>query len=673
MKYKIILIFIISFCGSVILHGQEEELKRVDSLLQFLPSKNGIEKLELLSKISRRFLFIDADKALNYARQELQLAIDLGDDNRIGKAYFDIAYCYYRLGKFAPALTNYNNARELYEKSKNEIGTAETKNNIALIYMDLRRHDYALDLLNQLLSFYNLKGMQKNYASVLINVSNIFLDKKNYDEALEGYFKVLEIIKRINLNDKDMTATVYCNIGEAYYGKKQYDLSFKYRKMSLDIYKELNFTDGIANLQMDTGMSLMMLKDFTQAKLYLGNALSNYKSIKFADGIRKTLNNFVLLYRETRQLDEALNNCLLLKTESEANGDSTMLAQSFRLLADIYLDKNEFKLASDYYNKYMRLKEYIESKENKQRLFELQTAFEMEEKEFENKTLRQENELQKEKLNSRENMLLAVTLGVVVSVLFLIVLTRKEKKIKKINEKIQEQNKKLEEHLVSKDKFFSILAHNLKNPFWAVLGQNKMLEDDYEELTEKERKELVKGIGSSAGNVYKLFEDLLKWAKSQQNAIEVEKERLSLRDLINSSIRPYELIAENKKIRLEINVREEIELEGDRFMLETVIGNLVDNAIKFSVQEESVIISGYRTEEGVELKVQDYGMGISQERLENLFKIDEDVTTAGTMNEKGTGLGLIICKEFIEKHNGRIKVESIIGRGTAFSIILPAN
>ena len=255
----------------------------------------------------------------------------------------------------------------------------------------------------------------------------------------------------------------------------------------------------------------------------------------------------------------------------------------------------------------------------------------------------------------------------------MIVLFKKEKKIRLINEQIQEQNRRLEEHIVSKDKFFSILGHNLKNPFWAVLGQNKLLEDEYDELTESERKELIKRIGSSANNVYKLFEDLLRWARTQQNAIEVEKERLSLKTLLESSIRPYTSMAENKKIRIEVSVREETEIEGDRFMLETVIGNLVDNAIKFSLQDEMILVSGYSTGENVVIRVEDYGVGMPPEKLEKLFRIDEDISSAGTLNEKGTGLGLIICKEFAEKHGGTIKVESREGKGTAFVVYIPVN
>ena len=660
-------ILLLVFICSGILTAQ----KRVDSLVAGLNGKAGAERFEQLLKISFELLFNDPEKASEYTEEALKIATGLKDEEKKGRVYFANAQINHRLGKKNLALELLTDAREIYTKLNNKFQISQIDNITGLIYTDLKRYDLALDIFTRVLNYYNETGRLADYASILINVANIFLDKKNFDKALEGYFKVLEIEKKLDLKNKELLGIVYCNIGETYYNKGQYDLAFKYRKMSLDTYEEMNFLDGIANLQMDVGMSLMKLKDFSQASEYLNKALTNYKKIKYSEGTRRVIESMVLLSLERNQMDNALGLCWELEKMSLADQDSAMLSKCYGIYAKIYHQTGEYESAAHYYKKYIQAKENLDAKENRQRMTELQNAFETEQKDYENKTLRQENELQREKLNSRDNLLIAVTFGVLITFTLLIVLFKKEKKIRHINEQIQEQNRRLEEHIVSKDKFFSILGHNLKNPFWAVLGQNRLLEDEYDELTESERKELISRIGSSANNVYKLFEDLLRWARTQQNAIEVEKERLSLKTLIESSIRPYASMAENKKVRIEVSVREETEIEGDRFMLETVIGNLIDNAIKFSLQEEMILVSGYSTGETVVIRVEDYGVGMAQEKLEKLFRIDEDISSAGTLNEKGTGLGLIICKEFVEKHGGTIKVESREGKGTAFNVILP--
>ena len=608
-----------------------------------------------------------------FAHEAIKTADKLGNLEKKAEAYDFLANCLVRNGRYSAALRSLNTSVDLYAAAGNEKMVYYIKNGMAGVYIKLNRHDQALNIYRELLAYYHNKNIMERYCSILNNAGTVFNEKGDYERALENFLKALEIINEINPDDLGIKAIYYCNIGDAYFGKKDFALALKYRKMSLEIYKGMNDRDGIANLQMDIGASLIKLKDYSDAKKYLDSALVNYSAINYPEGIRKTKKLFVQLYQEIKQYDAALNLCSQLENLSIKFKDSVMVSFCYKSYSDIYFALNNFRLSADFYKRYIELKENLDAKENRQRMTELQNAFETEQKDYENKTLRQENELQREKLNSRDNLLIAVTFGVLITFTLLIVLFKKEKKIRHINEQIQEQNRRLEEHIVSKDKFFSILGHNLKNPFWAVLGQNRLLEDEYDELTESERKELISRIGSSANNVYKLFEDLLRWARTQQNAIEVEKERLSLKTLIESSIRPYASMAENKKVRIEVSVREETEIEGDRFMLETVIGNLIDNAIKFSLQEEMILVSGYSTGETVVIRVEDYGVGMAQEKLEKLFRIDEDISSAGTLNEKGTGLGLIICKEFVEKHGGTIKVESREGKGTSFTVHIPLN
>jgi signal transduction histidine kinase len=669
IRHRIKLLYLLIFLSCSHLSGQG----KIDSLLRLLSAAAGAERFEKLISLSNEYLYIDAEKSIYYSREGLKIAYELKDEKKEAIARSNIGQGEYRAGDYTKALEYLYSANEQYKKLKEEKGVARTSGFIALVYSEMERYDMALDVMNQLLLFYSQNNMPGDYSKVLLNISNILMAKNDFDKALDGYFKSLEIQKKVDPNNKDIFGIIYCNIGEAYFGKKQYDLSYKYRKMSLALYKELNFTDGIANLQMDIGSSLIKLKDYGQAEQYLNNALKNYKAIKFSEGIRKTEYNFVTLYKETNQFDAALEKCAGLEKLSADAKDSTMLTLCYYAYAEIYSAVSNYKTSAEYYKKYIDLKEKLDSKENKQKLMELQTVFETEEKEFENKTLRQENELQKEKLEAKETVLIAVFAGIILAGILLFALFLKEKKIRKINDAIKSQNLQLEEHIITKDKFFSILAHNLKNPFWAILGQNKLLKDEYDNLSEDERKELISYIGVSADNVYKLFEDLLRWAKTQRNTIKIEKDPLLLNELLNTSIKPYEIIARNKKINLELGCNGQVEIQADRFMLETVIGNLVDNAIKYSNPKEKIIISTREMEDKIEISIKDFGAGMTQDKITKLFKLGEDISSAGTLNEKGTGLGLIICKEFVEKHNGDIVVDSCEGGGTAFTVILPKN
>jgi signal transduction histidine kinase len=272
----------------------------------------------------------------------------------------------------------------------------------------------------------------------------------------------------------------------------------------------------------------------------------------------------------------------------------------------------------------------------------------------------------------------AIIAGLILLSAFFIILYKKEKNIRKYaallekkNEEIKIQNNKLEDIILAKDKFFSILAHNLKNPFWGILGLNKLLEENYYDFSDAKKKEIITRINSSVENVYKLFEDLLSWAKTQQSTIKPVKEKLNAAELFYNSIKPFEIRAKEKNVTITVKADNNISFSADKFMLETIIGNFVDNAIKFSKENSNVILRAFYDENEVSLSIEDAGIGIPSEKIEKLFKIDENISSKGTLQEEGTGLGLIISKEFVKLNNGEVIVESVLNEGTKFTIRLP--
>ncbi len=237
-------------------------------------------------------------------------------------------------------------------------------------------------------------------------------------------------------------------------------------------------------------------------------------------------------------------------------------------------------------------------------------------------------------------------------------------------EKLTEFTSKLEQLNASKDKFFSIIAHDLKNPFGVILGLSDVLVSDYDKMDDDEVLELITEIRKSTNKTYNLLENLLNWARSQMGQITIFNERLSLYNLIRESIEPVEANAINKNIKLEIDVERKAIIRTDHFILKTVVRNLVSNAIKFTPRGGTVHIATKRSKDGIEIHVKDTGIGMDNYMLEQLFKLDKNSSRIGTEKESGTGLGLILCHEFIEKLGGIIKVESEVNKGSSFIIKL---
>jgi len=227
-------------------------------------------------------------------------------------------------------------------------------------------------------------------------------------------------------------------------------------------------------------------------------------------------------------------------------------------------------------------------------------------------------------------------------------------------------NKSLEEMNQTKNKFFSIIAHDLKNPFNSMLGFSKLLKDNFDNYDANKQKEYIGYIYQEIQQSYKLLENLLLWAQSQKGTIAFNPEKINLLLIVNETCRLLSRMSEKKSIKLLNKIEPTIFIDADKDMISTVIRNLISNAIKFTPTGGEILIQAELKQYHTEISVKDNGIGISEEIQSKLFNISENTSTNGTENETGTGLGLILCKEFIEKHSGKIWVESEIDKGSTF-------
>ena len=231
----------------------------------------------------------------------------------------------------------------------------------------------------------------------------------------------------------------------------------------------------------------------------------------------------------------------------------------------------------------------------------------------------------------------------------------------------------LSELSTSKDKFFSIIAHDLKNPFNTIIGFSEILKEGIRSGDNAAIKESTELINTSAIQTLRLLENLLEWANSQTGKIVFNPVPFKLNELFNEELNLLNDMAARKNIELLSSLPEDLIIKADKNMIKTILRNLISNAIKFTQRNGKVEVKAISDNKQVEISVSDTGIGIDKETISKLFRIDANISKPGTDNEKGTGLGLFLCKEFIEKHGGRIWVESEEGRGSTFRFCLPLN
>lgn len=245
-------------------------------------------------------------------------------------------------------------------------------------------------------------------------------------------------------------------------------------------------------------------------------------------------------------------------------------------------------------------------------------------------------------------------------------------KYKVAEKELIEQADHLTELNAMKDKFFNIIAHDLRNPFAGILGITEILQDKVKDSNQSEDiLKIAKLIRDSSVSAANLLENLLEWAKSQTGSIRFNPEPILIDTLIETSLQVVQSSAYKKKITIKKEIEYSVPVFADRSLSDTILRNLIGNAIKFSYIESSIHIKTKKKGEFLEISIEDSGTGIKEENLNKLFRIESKFSQLGTEKEKGTGLGLILCKEFVERQGGTLQVKSILGKGSTFSFTIP--
>jgi PAS domain S-box-containing protein len=240
-------------------------------------------------------------------------------------------------------------------------------------------------------------------------------------------------------------------------------------------------------------------------------------------------------------------------------------------------------------------------------------------------------------------------------------------------EEIEEKNNLLQEINAQKDKLFSILAHDLRGPFNGFLGLTEMMAEESTNMEPDEMREIARSMRHSALNIFDLLSNLLEWSRLQQGILKVNLEANNFVDLIDDTIGPFFDMARQKNIELKVNCPKNIVVYSDYYVLQTVIRNLLSNAIKFTHKGGLIVFDAYvdTDKKNLVCSVSDSGIGMSPDVVDNLFRIDVNTSRLGTDKEPSSGLGLILCKEFVEKHRGELSVSSKINEGSIFSFTIP--
>ncbi|MFZ0455905.1 MAG: tetratricopeptide repeat-containing sensor histidine kinase [Ignavibacteriaceae bacterium] len=627
-----------------------------DSLQIQLSCLQGERKVEVLNELSDIYQYINTKLSIDFALKGIELAKTIHYKKGLAGCYGSLGYCYINID-MVKAVKYTKEALQIRYEISDKAGIATSQNVLGVI--SYYEGDYLASI------EYHLKALKMReiindkikMATSYNNVALVYLALEEYDTALFYMNKALAI--RIETNNKKGIAIIKGNIGDIYSRLGMYKKAFEYLKDALRINKE------IGNLKSEAGTYLVIAKIYKK----LGdnnNSINNYKladklyrELDEKHGIAQAENGLALIYYDQGNTSLATDHAYISLAYADSINSLDNIALAANILQSSFQKAGHYKKAYKYLTLYKSSSDSLKITDKIKKLAKEEFDYKLEKIKGEQKL-----EIAKQQIFIKW---LIITLILSIIIVSLIVYGYFHKK--KINVKLLELNNKLRELNSAKDRFFSIIAHDLRGPFQSLLGFSEILSKNIETLSTAEIKEFYTQINLSLESQYELLNNLLDWAKLQSEKFNIVSEDILLHKELNKTIEALSLTAHEKNITIINDIPKDLKISADKNMLQLVLRNIIVNGIKFSYKNDIVKITTEQLDDFVKVIISDNGVGISENDLNKIFRIDINHSTPGTSDEKGTGLGLILCKEIVEKHGGKIWINGK-GKGTEVSFTL---
>jgi two-component system, NtrC family, sensor kinase len=628
MYYRNTFVFCVAFIIAInapgIVSGQSK-----DSLLYLLNNnlvKNEAEEYKLLCRIAANST--DADSILKYSGQAITLAEELNILPAQPTVYKGIGYL--NSGKLASALECFMKAANYYKKDHNDKG-------LATVYLYMSE-------------VYNLQENHDNEKYYLENAIVIFRKEKD----------------SINL------ATSLHNLGYTDYSIGQYDTALILFSKTSEIYQKLGYVTEYAYCLGNSGLVYSKQGEYKKAEDYLLRAID----ILTKQGDDYAVTQYTIEYAGILQHKGEIKKAIASATVSFHYATKNKIIEFERdaayRLAQLYQVSGKYDSAYHFQSVYINANDSIKSYKNIQKMADLRTEFEVAKKQAEVDVLQKNRVIQRIVIGG---LILILLLAMGLVGLYYFNLKRLQKLTAALDERrllLEKQSTELKELNRIKDKFFSVISHDLRGPISSIAGISYMINESVENNNPALLHEITEYIDQTVFSLTALLENLLNWAQNQQGKFPYHEENIDTRGTIQEVVKLFSTIALLKNIRISLKIKPKLNIRGDRNSMMMILRNLLSNALKFTNKGGTVNIStGIAPDGRVEIVISDNGTGISAEKLPWLFDFRENKSTYGTEKEKGIGLGLNLVHEFVIMNKGTIEVKSKVGEGTSFIMRFP--
>ncbi len=701
--------YILLIFALFILFRTQAQLK-IDSLKNLLDKTDNTEKAYIYNELCEAYLDMsEFDSVICYANKAKQFSEKYNNFKELAISYNYKAYIQYYKNNYDSALVYFNEAYKFSVKAKFEKGQADNLALISRIYFKKGFFDKSLEKLYESIDVDKKSGNMRGVAISYLDLGSLFKHTGNYQMSVNSYFEALRIFEK--LNEPSAVASINGNISYVYADWKDYLNAMKYIRISEKIFIETNDQLNLAKTYNSIGLIFNNLHKNDSAYFYFNNALNIFKELKLDFEIALTKGNIAKIYEENNDFDNALKSLISSDELFDRVGNMQEKTTGLFNIGRLYLLKNDFikskhylykalkfaysiknvKLISEIYkllslvnaetgnykNAYENFKRFYEINDSifnetvHKQVTELQTKYETEKKEKEIEHLKSESQIKDVKLSRSKILWMSLSLISILLIIIAVTLIKRIKLKAEINQILSLKNKQLNILNATKTKFFAIISHDLLNPLSAIHTLANTIETSFDEIEKKQLYEFIVELNKSSEKTYLLLQNLLAWASVNNGRMKYRPENIDLKHLLNEITDVLKINASEKLINIHSEIPNNTISFIDKLMISTVLRNLISNAIKFSNEKSVIRIFSEEINDMIQITVKDSGIGISKNDMEKLFKIEIDTNEIGTNIGKGTGLGLILSKELIEKCSGKIWAKSNLNEGSEFIFTVP--
>ncbi len=620
----------IPFLCLLLFHGIiNAQTPKADSLIQLLKT---IEKdsvyIQVLNKISEELSDKDADQSLDFATKAKEMAAKIRYAQGLGNALNNMGWAYYRKGDYSKGFDFALQALRINDSLQFLAQLAISYRNVGAIYNSQAKYRESMDYFHKEKNIHIQLNNKLGLGRSLNNIAFSAHRGKMKDSAI--IFGQAALEHNSKLGDQYLIAFSLRTLGDVYFDDGAIDRSIDYFLSSLVAARAAKSNFIIETSLYRLGKAYQQKKQWQESIAYLQEAIE----------VSKTLG---------------------------AKGEQATIQ---KLLAYSYAQIGDYKKAYESQATHIALNDTLFEERSRARFAQMQVAFETEKKQAEINLLKKEDEAQKEKIRDQRlyTFLLLVVVGLVMA---LWLVSWRRNKFKQVaNKQLRLQKAALEQASYQKDKIFSILSHDLRMPIASLSGVLQLVEK--QSLSEEAFSRIKHALSKQITSLNTTLDNLLLWSRNQMEGVtDVQASECVLYEIIENNRQLLASVANQKKIVIHNEVSALAKAYADIHHIDIIVRNLLLNALKFTEEGGTITIQSRDEDNQVTLDIVDTGVGMTEEQIGKLFKVNTHFTTTGTKNEKGAGLGLLLCKEFVEANQGTLSVKSEPGNGSQFSVTLP--